>query len=126
MDDANHICVYVIGVLYGTRLWQMGDSKQQHGTYKITLSIIKQMILELKTWLMMQQSSIGANKFIFLINYVWATSFAQVEPNKYDITERGWNTLNRCNLLDNQLYSTISIDDVTKDSIDVVVLNMHQ
>ena len=42
-----------------------------------------------------------------LINKAWANSFAEVEPNKKVIAERGWFPYNQNLLMHNQLRDTI-------------------
>ena len=47
-----------IGVPYGTSLWQVGDSKQQNGSYKMALARIKKEIIDKKTERLMPRLTI--------------------------------------------------------------------
>ena len=44
--DPSHEWVVVIGVPYGTALWQVGDSSKQNGAYNISLAKGKEILLK--------------------------------------------------------------------------------
>ena len=44
--DPAHEWVVVIGVPYGTALWQVGDSSEQNGAYNISLAKGKEILLK--------------------------------------------------------------------------------
>ena len=46
INNPLHLWFACIGVPYGTSLWQVGDSKQQNGSYKMALSRIKKEIID--------------------------------------------------------------------------------
>ena len=48
INDAAHKWVVCIGVPYGTSLWQVGDSSEQNGAYKMALARIKKQLLKRK------------------------------------------------------------------------------
>jgi len=89
-----------IGVPYGTNLWQVGDSSQQNGAYKMALTVEKQKLLEQKAKLLME-SRIDRHDAVGLVHRAWEKSFAKKDSNKRAIAERGWNPLNY-NLLDHE------------------------
>ena len=89
-----------IGVPYGTNLWQVGDSSQQNGAYKMALTVEKQKLLEQKAKLQLD-TRIERHDVVGLVHRAWEKSFAKKESNKRAIAERGWNPLNY-NLLDHE------------------------
>ena len=48
ITNPDHPWKVCIGVPYGTSLWQVADSKEQNGSFKIALSKIKKRIVEQK------------------------------------------------------------------------------
>ena len=48
--DPRHEWVVCIGVPYGTALWQVGDSSEQNGSYKVALARAKSELISKKTW----------------------------------------------------------------------------
>ena len=45
ITDPDHLWKVCIGVPYGTAIWQIGDSVEQNGRYKIGSTMIKQCLL---------------------------------------------------------------------------------
>ena len=99
--------VVCIGVPYGTALWQVGDSKEQNGSFNMSMTKSKLDLLEFKEKKAMSQSH-QSTDIIPLINKAWNDSFARVEQNKQAIAERGWYPLNRNILLNDELRSTMT------------------
>ena len=97
-----------IGVPYGTALWQVGDSKEQNGSFIMAMTKAKQELLALKDSLGLQNDGILDTDLMPLINLAWKKSFARVEKNRNAISDRGWNPLNKCLLLDPTLRSTMT------------------
>ena len=115
--DEDHEWVVCIGVPYGTALWQVGDSSEQNGSYKIALSKAKQRLIDKKRSKCMKLT-IDYTDVIPLVNYAWAQSFWRVTSNKKAICDRGWNPLNRNLLLDSKLRSSMT----EKDKIDELAI----
>ena len=123
--------VVCIGVPYGTALWQVGDSKEQNGSFNMSMTKSKIELLELK-----EKKSMNGNHqstdIIPLINKAWNDSFARVEKNKQAIAERGWYPLNRNILLNDELRSTMTPAEVQNEMISDSItflspyLNDHQ
>ena len=110
INDASHEWSVCIGVPYGTSLWQVGDSSEQNGSYKIGLARAKQDLIDKKKVKQMIPT-IYPYKIIPLINTAWAQSFARPSSNKKAIAERGWYPLNRNLLLNNTLRTTMTKSD---------------
>ena len=106
--------VACIGVPYGTALWQVGDSKEQNGSFNMAMTKEKQNLLEVKDTLGLMNDGILDTDLMPLINKAWERSFARVDKNKNAISDRGWNPLNRALLLDPSLRSTMTANENTE------------
>lgn len=109
--DNQHKWQVCIGVPYGTSLWQVGDSKEQNGSYKIALARAKKDFFEKKLRLFIDPPQLSATDIIPLINKAWSASFARVSCNKKAIAERGWGPCNRNLLLYKEIQHTMTKDD---------------
>ena len=79
VNDPAHIWAVLIGVPYGTSLWQVGDRNEQNGAYKMALDRIKKDIISFKERRMMPILTIEVHEIIILVNFAWEQSFARVE-----------------------------------------------
>ena len=86
--------VVCLGVPFGTALWQVGDTKEQNGSFNMAMTEGKNNLLALKEKLQMP-SSLVPTDILPLINYAWKRSFARVRTNSKAIAERGWFPYNR-------------------------------
>ena len=84
-----------IGVPYGTVLWQVGDSKEQNGSFSMAMMKAKQELLALKDGLGLQNDGILDTNLMPLIIIAWNKIFARVDKNRNAIFNRGWNPLNK-------------------------------
>lgn len=94
-----HEWVVCIGVPYGTSYWQVGDSAEQNGSYKMALTKSKRNLVLKKQRSCMNNPRIDTHEIMVVVNDAWNNSFARVEYNQKAIAARGWNPLTR-NLLD--------------------------
>ena len=115
INNPEHLWAVIIGVPYGTSLWQVGDSKEQNGSYKMALSRFKKKLIQRKEKYMLDRLTIETTDIMLMINYAWDLSFKRVEPNKIAISERGWGPLNRNLMLDKQLRSTMTAAEKGKE-----------
>ena len=106
-NDA-HQWMVCIGVPYGTAIWQVADSKEQNGSYKIALARAKKVMLERKLSLFMKNPSLVPTDIIPLVNIAWDLSFQRVPQNRKAIAERGWGPLNRNLLLYKEIQDTMT------------------
>lgn len=74
-----------VGVPYGTSYWQVGDSSEQNGCFKMELTKYKRDLI---------------------VSQAWAHSFARIVQNKSAIADRGWNPLNYNCLLHPEIVAT--------------------
>ena len=94
-----HPWVVCIGVPYGTLYWQVGDSPEQNGSYKMAITKAKTELVLKKQRCCWANPRVETYEIIVIVNAAWAKSFARVDRNKKAIAARGWNPLTR-NLLD--------------------------
>ena len=94
-----------IGVPYGTSYWQVGDSSEQNGCFKMALSKLKREVLFKKE---NRRVALAIDKvdIVDLVSRAWEVSFARVESNKKGIADRGWSPLNYNCLLHPEIQAT--------------------
>ena len=97
-----------IGVPYGTSLWQVADSKEQNGSFKIAISKAKKKLVETRLDMHMDSPGVYTTDIMTIIDEAWSQSFAQVEQNKRAISARGWGPLNYNLLNDEDIKSTMT------------------
>ena len=94
INDPEHEWIVVIGVPYGTALWQVGDAPEQNGTFNMESVKAKRNIVD-TMGSMMITPTIHPHDIMTIINAAWDNSFARVDTNKKAISERGWVPFNR-------------------------------
>ena len=124
ITDADHKWMVCIGVPYGTSLWQVADSKEQNGSFKIAMSKIKSEILKKRLNLYMDHPNIQPTDIIPCVNYAWEQSFARVETNKKAIADRGWGPLN-FNLLNNDDIKATMTDSEREELFSLMKQSQH-
>ena len=107
--------VCCIGVPYGTALWQVGDSKEQNGSFNIAMSRAKQQLVELKETMGLPPS-LNDQDLMPIINQAWQQSFAKVATNKKAISDRGWSPLNRAILRNEDLRATMTRQEAANEA----------
>ena len=106
MQHPTHTTWFVcIGVSYGTSYWQVGDSAEQNGCFKMKNTEAKEMLV---TWKASHGLDIIIEKtdIVPIVNYGWEHSFARTRTNKSAIAVRGWNPLNRALLQHPEIAGT--------------------
>ena len=103
-DDA-HKWKVCIGLPNGTGKWQVGDSSQQNGQYKVEMTREKGKLILFKTRIG-SETVIEKSDAIPLVNRVWPKSFGRTETNKTAIRDRGWYPANRMLLHDPEILKT--------------------
>ena len=126
-DDA-HEWTVVIGVPYGTALWQVGDSPEQNGSFNMASVQVKKELVEQKEMMMLASPNIEAHDIMTIISRAWYKSFHCVDSNKKAIAERGWFPYNR-----NLMTYPIIRSSITKEEKDEeistsseIVLPLHK
>jgi hypothetical protein len=94
-----------IGVPYGTSYWQVGDSTEQNGCFKMALTKHKRNLLNAKS-LVGQDFALDKEDVIPVVHKAWNDSFARVKSNQNAIAERGWMPLTYNCLLHPEILQT--------------------
>ena len=93
INDTTHKWVVCIGVPNGTSIWQVGDSNEQNGTYKMYCSEYKKMLTSKRFEMRMFKLNLVCTDIILIVNYAWKSSFDNVANNLKAIADRGWGPL---------------------------------
>ena len=97
-------------------MWQVGDSKQQNGSFNIAISRAKQDLVQKKESLGLPPSLVDTD-MMPLINMAWQQSFAKISSNKRAIADRGWNPLNRAILTNDNLRATMTAKELEEEAL---------
>jgi hypothetical protein len=92
-------------VPYGTSYWQVGDSSEQNGCFKMALTKHKRDLLARKA-LVDEEFAIEKDNVTYLVSQAWEDLFARIRTNKNAIAERGWTPLNYNCLLHPEIMAT--------------------
>jgi len=92
LDDA-HKWKVCIGVPYGTSYWQVGDSTEQNGCFKMAIAKAKREPVDKKENAGLL-GTIEKTDIVSLVSQAWNASFTRVDNNKKAVAERGWGPLN--------------------------------
>ena len=86
-DSTTEWCV-CLGVPYGTAYWQVGDSKEQNGSFNMVMIDAKRKLLDLKRMHCLREK-IDKSDLMLLINIAWNKLFARIDKNRKAIADRG-------------------------------------
>ena len=119
--NSGHEWVCCIGVPYGTSLWQVGDSTEQNGCYKMACTQFKRGLMKKKEEKMMTKPTIYPYEIMLIVNFAWSKSFANKDGNLNAICERGWYPYNRNILTYSCIRSSMTHKEVEEEirSLDV-------
>ena len=95
VNNPRHKWVVCIGVPNGTSLWQVSDSTEQNGCYKMYCSEYKTKLTSKKIEMGIFKLNLQRTDIIPIVNYAWARSFARVNTNIKARQARGWGPLNQ-------------------------------
>ena len=113
--------VVCIGVPYGTSYWQVGDSSEQNGSYKIALVKAKEYIMNQRKDMCISPTTIDTTDIIPCTNKVWKESFAKIDTNKKALCDRGWYPWNKMFLLHRDIRAQMTdkekTDEIQNESI---------
>ena len=108
VNDPKHKWVVCIGCPNGTSLWQVGDSAEQNGCFKMYCSEMKKKITQKRTEMGCFKLNLLRTDVIPIVNYAWERSFAKTHTNLRAMCERGWGPLNKILLHHPEISSTNS------------------
>ena len=95
-DSTTEWCV-CLGIPYGTTYWEVGDSKEQNGSFNIAMTDAKRKLLDLKRSYFLNET-IDKSDLMLLINITWNKLCVRIDMNKKAFTDREWGPYN-CNIL---------------------------
>jgi hypothetical protein len=106
-----------IGVPYGTSYWQVGDSTEQNGCFKMALTRHKRNLLKKKE---NRRAAFAIEKddVVDLVARAWDDSFARINSNQKAIAERGWTPLNYNCLLHPEIVATSTRSSQQQKDVD--------
>lgn len=113
-----------IGVPYGTSYWQVGDSVEQNGCFKMATYRAKDELLQHRENSINGIMGILPSDIIIIVNQAWEQSFARVRTNKKAIAERGWFPYNRNVLLHPDIRATMTEQEM-KDEMGTITNLCH-
>lgn len=96
-----------LGVPYATSYWQVGDSSEQNGMFKMLLGENKRLLTSYKTDHGIP-ITISYDDVVPLVNKSWDLSFGRKATNSKAIAERGWFPPNRNLLLHKEIRQNVS------------------
>ena len=108
INDKDTEWAVCIGVPYGTALWQVADSSEQNGTYKMRLSAEKKKLFEKRMGNYQQDLQLLRTDILPLVCLCWPDAFPDIIKNQKAILKRGWNPLNRNLLLHEMIRATMT------------------
>lgn len=95
-----------IGLPNGTTKWQVGDSAQQNGCWKMSMTKQKDLLVLYKRRNHFDSIDFKKSDIVPLICQAWAASFARKKQNLDAIRERGWSHLDKRLLKDPDILRT--------------------
>jgi hypothetical protein len=105
--NENHRWYIGLGAPNATDIWQVGDSSEQNGTYKMYLSRGKEELIRKKTAAGLPPE-IDKTDIVGLVSYAFEPSFGNETNNGRAMCQRGWQPLNRACLDDPHVLATAS------------------
>jgi hypothetical protein len=96
-----------IGLPYGTSYWQVGDSSEQNGCFKMALTKYKQALVTAKNDANLPYE-INKTDVVKLVKDAWQVSFTRGETNRKAVMHSGWGpkALNYNVLLHEEIVSS--------------------
>ena len=105
INEESHLWKFNIGLPNGTHVWQVGDSNEQNGTWKVEWAREKAKLVLFKTRMGLC-NSLERSDIIPLINIIWERSFGNIQGNKKAIADRGWYPANKRLLTNPDILAT--------------------
>ena len=102
-----------LGVPYGTSLWQVGDSSEQNGTFKMSMANEKKKLFKSRISCFQQSMHLVRTDIMGLVMKTWPKAFANVENNQKAICDRGYSPFTMALLLNPILRATMTEEMIT-------------
>ena len=115
VNDVDHKWNVCLGVPYGTALWQVADSAQQNGKFKMLLNRAKRELFIQRMDSCQQDMHLVRTDIVPLVRKSWEGSFCDVMANRRAISERGWGPYNRNLLLHPVIRASMTEDMINNE-----------
>ena len=102
INNDEHRWNVCLGVPYGTALWQVADSSQQNGKFKMELVKAKRELYEERMNACQHDMHLQRTDIVPLVRRCWGPSFGDSAAARRAIAQRGWRPYNQ-NLLLNPI-----------------------
>ena len=99
INNESHLWHVCLGVPYGTAFWQIADSPQLNGFFKILMTKAKRDLFAKRIASCLQDMHLLRTDIIPLVRLCWYLSFGNKTSILKAIAERGWGPYNRVLLL---------------------------
>jgi hypothetical protein len=110
INNEDHKWFVSLGVPYATSYWQVGDSAEQNGMFKMLLGEAKRQLISFRSDHGLS-ITIRNEDIVPLVNKAWNDSFGRKVTNKKAIAERGWFPANRNVLLHKDIKKTVQVEE---------------
>ena len=122
INDSTHKWNVCLGVPYGTALWQVADSSEQHGRFKMNLNKAKRELYNNRINSCMEDMHLTKTDIVPLVRKCWGPSFCNVNANRRAIARRGWGPYNR-NLLLHPTIDASMTETMIKDERQMTIFS---
>lgn len=109
--DIEHEWCVCFGTPYATNLWQVGNSEEQNGSYKMSMTRYKDEIIRKKLTKKWARPCFEDTDIVVAVGKAWKDSFGQKHTNKLAISSHGWDPYNQNLLLHKDIRATMNDDD---------------
>ena len=114
-----------IGVPYGTAFWQVADSTEQNGIFKMLLTQLKKELFRSRISNLQQRLHLIRTDILPLVTKCWPMAFGNVKNNQKAIVERGWNPYNRELLLNPVIRATMNEEMLSWENCQVCLVKIY-
>ena len=108
VNDPETEWVVAIGVPYSTALWQVADSAEQNGKFKMKLTEEKKKLFDEQMGSFQQDLQLLKTNILPLVCLAWPEAFTDIPRNLRAILKCGFNPLNRNLLLNDMIRATMT------------------
>ena len=115
INDDKHRWNVCIGVPYGTSLWQIGDSSEQNGVFKMLMAIEKSNLFNARVDKYNQSIHLQRTDIMYLVKKTWPEAFGNVANNRKATAERGWYPYTRNLLLSDDIRASITSEQLKEE-----------
>ena len=117
------MCVLGFHMEPQTTLWQVADSSQQNGKFKVLLNKAKKELFRRRMETFQHDMHLVWTDIIPLVRTRWESSFCDVQANKRAIAQRGWGPYNRALLLHPVIRASMTLQMIENEKMSEIFPN---